>query len=274
MNKEWDGRRCELYLPPCWLWQDVGWTETQAWDSLGWARRTKWNWGQENKQKKNWFEKKKKNLGGFQNMVKILRILNMYFFMLTFWWWSNGRLSFFFCKTSFYINCIKRPWKPPLRGSATLLRAVFVWESKRQKLTNRTQAFCFSSSATFPRRESLNDVGMFTPCSSSKGRRSGNGNFDWLEVPACVHLTPNQNDNLVSGTLSDQMWLPPPAMHPPTSPDLKKLINFSIRTVCERAAVGEEPRCALCQSDIVDGCCDDGACEGGPRWFGFWPYAS
>lgn len=44
--------------------------------------------------------------------------------------------------------------------------------------------------------------------------------------------------------------------------DLKKLINFSIRSVCDRAAVGEEPRCALCKFDIVDGCCDGGACEG------------
>lgn len=25
---------------------------------------------------------------------------------------------------------------------------------------------------------------------------------------------------------------------------------------------GEEPRCALCKFDIIDGCCDDGACEG------------
>lgn len=63
------------------------------------------------------------------------------------------------------------------------------------------------------------------------------------------------------------MRLPSPAS--PTSPggraggglaeitdDLKKLINFSIRSVCDRAAVGEEPRCALCKFDIVDGCCE------------------
>lgn len=43
--------------------------------------------------------------------------------------------------------------------------------------------------------------------------------------------------------------------------DLKKPINFSIRTVCDRAAVAEEPRCGLGRLDIVDACCDDAACE-------------
>lgn len=43
--------------------------------------------------------------------------------------------------------------------------------------------------------------------------------------------------------------------------DLRKLINFSIRTVCDRAVVGEAPRRAGCKLDIVDGCYDDATCE-------------
>lgn len=110
--------------------------------------------------------------------------------------------------------------------------------------------------------------------SSSSARSDNNRRQKCNSANGSLHLTLNQNDNLVNGTLSDQNVAPLPRRAPITSPDLKKLINFSIRTACERAAVGEEPRCALCKFDIVDGCCDDGACEGGPRWFGFWPYAS